>query len=329
MEARGAPVSPAGFTVEGRLFSLPSFRRGFDAAFSHGPSYEPIPPGRRFDAGHIRGYYMDFRAKTLAGAAPAALLPAALAQLGLGWWERALEGEEGARAEVDRVCALLLERAVGAGDELRWIYEVEVPKYGLAPPFASALAQGQIASLFVRAGLGGDASLLAAARRAVRPLLAERTSDLVTITAAGPVLEEVPTAPRSHVLNGWISALWGLRDVALALDDAAVWKRHDESLGALQTLLPLYDTGWWTKYSLYPFDEGDLAKPIYHRFHADQLEVLSRLTNSPEFAVAAERWRGYDTRRGRAWAVAVKARFVARLAWGRVAVGGDPVEAVR
>lgn len=55
----------------------------------------------------------------------------------------------------------------------------------------------------------------------------------------------------------------------------------------------------------------DLAKPIYHRFHATPAEVMARLTGHPEFVAAAERWRRHDTAGHRVLALAQKAAFVA------------------
>ena len=128
-----------------------------------------------------------------------------------------------------------------------------VPKYGIVAPFASALAQGQIASLFVRAyGSTQEPAYAVTARRAIEPLLSRRTTDLVSITSAGPILEEIPTHPRSHVLNGWISALWGILDVGLGLEDDHAGETYVRGIACLESLLDRYDTGWWTKYSLFP-----------------------------------------------------------------------------
>lgn len=274
------------------------------AALSWGPGYEPQPLGTRFGTDHVRGYYLDLSAKTTASTAdaPERLVPAGLAQLALGWWERSLGGEERAVAAFDSACELLLDRAVSQGDALVWPYDVAVPKYGLQPPWFSAMAQGQIASVLVRAGAAE------AALAALRPLL-ERSEPFVVEREAGPVLEEAPTRPPSCVLNGWIYALWGVRDVAVGLGSAEAGRLFDESLQALLATLHEYDTGWWSRYSLWA-DGRDLAKPFYHRIHVAQLEALHALTGIPELAAVARRWRGYDTRTGAARAVLAKSREV-------------------
>ena len=82
--------------------------------------------------------------------------------------------------------------------------------------------------------------------------------------------------------------------------EAPTWLRHT---------LEDYDTGWWSRYSLWA--EGrDLAKPFYHRIHVAQLEALHALTGIAEFGAVAARWRGYDTRAAAARAVFEKGREV-------------------
>ncbi len=133
------------------------------------------------------------------------------------------------------------------------------------------------------------ASLASGAARTLQP-----PSPLVSTTSAGPVLEEAPSSPPSHILNGWIFALWGLR----------IWpwaRRRSQPRGCtgepvrLRETLPRYDVGWWSRYSLFPHAFTDLAKPFYHRLHADQLEVLGSSRRHPGFhRPGAVGWRSYD-----------------------------------
>jgi hypothetical protein len=284
-----------------------------NSAFSRGASYEKIGLGRAFSAEAVEGYYLDYAAKTrAAGAAtPERLSSIGIIQLALGWWEGSLGAPGPAADEFLHACALAAARAESHGDVLLWPLGVAVPKFGLRPPWHSALLQGQAASIFVRAHrLTGEERWAAAARAALLPLL-EPTGELVTATAYGPILEEAPSVPASHILNGWISALWGVWDVAIALDDERARAVFEASIAALRAYLPAYDTGWWTRYCLYPHVVEDLAKPIYQRIHADQVDVLHRLTGIDEFKEAAARWRAYDHPAAVAAAVAQKALFVA------------------
>jgi hypothetical protein len=287
--------------------------RAVNSVFSRGSGYEPTPIGHAFDDASVRGYYIDFRAKTTAPSAHQLdILPATpLIQLALGWWERHLAQDESALEQFIRLCGIIEERGEPAGAELRWPIRVRVAKYGLAPPWCSALSQGQAASVFVRAHLAtNDERYASLATQAIRPLLADRESDLVTQTEMGPLLEEAPSEPRSHILNGWISALWGLWDVHQGLGDERACRVFRSSLDCLKAHLPAYDTGWWTLYSLYPHPLRDLAKPIYHRVHIVQLDVLHSLTGDEALRTTAARWRTYDRPVNRSRAIAQKTAFV-------------------
>jgi heparosan-N-sulfate-glucuronate 5-epimerase len=288
--------------------------RHWNSAFSRGLGYEVTPPGLFIEDNEVRGYFIDFRSKTVSGFArsPDTQLPATIAQLALGWWERYLGREPAARTQFHEACGFLRETAVREGDCALWFHSSINPKYEVKPPWISALAQGQAASVFVRsyhlAGSSEDAELAVAA---VQPLLQRGCWSVVADTEYGPALEEAPSHRPSLILNGWIYALWGLRDVAVGLRH----READEMLGAssecLRRMLPRYDVGWWTRYSLYPHLLPDLAKPFYHRLHVWQAEIMYRLTGEEEFGVAAARWLRYD--RAARWArlIPQKAAFVA------------------
>jgi heparosan-N-sulfate-glucuronate 5-epimerase len=291
-----------------------SLARHVRSALSHGVGYEDTPTNPSFDTQAIAGYYLDFSAKTTAPAAaePGSLLPAALAQLALGWWELGLRGTDDAHARFVEVCDLLEATSTRAEGTALWLYRVPVRKYEINSEWASALAQGQAASVFVRAHVAGrDERHAELARAAVAPLLERGATSLVSRLPEGLVLEECPTQPPSAILNGWIYAAWGLRDVAFGLgsDDARV--AYEAAIAGIRAALPRYDVGWWSRYSLYPHRLPDLAKVFYHRLHVAQLEMLERLAGDGAFGSVAERWRSYDTRWHRARLVSQKALFVA------------------
>lgn len=290
----------------------PSAERALNAALTRGHGYEPIPMGTAFDERSVRGYYIDFRSKTRSPTAERLdVLPAIqLIQLTLGWWERHVAGEPAAAGRFMDLCELVIRRAEHAGDELRWPIRAEVPKYRLAPGWCSALSQSQGASVLVRAYLHTrDDRYADLAARAVRPLTSSTASDLVTQTSAGPILEEAPSVPPSHILNGWMAALWGLWDVHVGLGAEREGATFQASLACLVAHLDSYDTGWWTLYSLHPHAVEDLAKPFYQRLHVDQLEVLHRLSGRDVLAETARRWRAYDVPSHRALAVGQKLVF--------------------
>jgi hypothetical protein len=264
------------------------------SALSLGAGYERTPVGSEFERDAVRGYFIDFTAKTTSStaAAPETLNPAGLAQLGLGWWERSLRGEAAAADEFLGVCGALELAAVAERGALWWPSRLNDDKY-VPLSLYSALPQAQVVSVFIRASiLTGDERWNRLVLEALPPLLPSNGSELVYETDDGPVLEEVASDPPSHILNGWIYALWGLWEAKIALGHDGAGDTFDASLGCLRRMLGLYDTGWWTRY-------------------IDQADVLHRLYGHAEFGEAAGRWRAYDTAVGRLRAIGQKAAFVA------------------
>ena len=285
--------------------------RAVAAALSRGYGYEPHEAGTRYDTG---GYYIDYRPKIASHLAhPEFALGAAdTAQLALGWHERALLGDASAADEFIRLAGDLARSGEAASDALVWPYSVALPKYAAPIPWYSAMAQGQIASVFIRAFQHqADDRWADLARRALAHVLAPGPQGFLSETPDGLVLEEVcPTAAPSHILNGWIFALWGVRDVALGLGDDDANRVLAATTDCLVRTLPRYDTGRWSRYSLYPHPRTDLAKPFYHRLHITQLGVMHALTGIAEFSKVAQRWRSYDTRPAALVAIASKVPFV-------------------
>jgi heparosan-N-sulfate-glucuronate 5-epimerase len=298
--AAGAAVLPVHFA-----------HRVYGVVTSRGPGYEAQPPGRFFERDSVRGYYLDYRLKTEAKAAahPQTLLPVTLAQLALGWSERALDGEQSAWRQFARIADILLHKAERENDWLLWPYHDVVRKYGLRGRWYDGMTQGQAASVFLRAFTQtGDPRYEEAARGAIEPLLA-MDSRFVCMTSDGPVLEEGGMMPPAHILNGWVFSIWGVWDVRNDLGDARAQSLLDATIACLRINLPRYDVGWWTRYSLFPHLLPDLAKPFYHRIHIDQMDVMHRLTGFAEFEAAAERWRSYETAAHRTLALAQKLPF--------------------
>jgi heparosan-N-sulfate-glucuronate 5-epimerase len=168
--------------------------------------------------------------------------------------------------------------------------------FPLEAPWYSSLAQGEGVSLLVRAAqLLGRLQLYELADRLAEPLL-EAESPLVELSPEGPVLQEYPTDPPAHVLNGWITALFGLSDLARAPRQqtatarraAAAFEAGTETLAAR---LHLYRTPFrWSLYDLYPHPLPNVASLSYHRLHVVQLRALHSLAAIDTFAETAEEW---------------------------------------
>jgi heparosan-N-sulfate-glucuronate 5-epimerase len=270
------------------------------------------------------GYYNDLRDKAGDHESPRVALaalkamtadrrlayPISIAQLGLGAWQLAPSDSRWLEL-VEAVSDWVVNELDSEG---RISIRFALPHtYRLEPPWYSAMAQGEAASLLLRAALSLDRPELAqAAERAVAPLLSPASS-LVVETEEGPVLQEYPTEPPAHVLNGWINGLWGLYDVANARGKLAEDARdaYDRGLDALAARLPLYNTGWnWSRYDLFPHQIVHVTSPFYHRLHVEQLRAMHDLDPRPVFAETADRWEsGVENPLARTHAVARKVAF--------------------
>lgn len=276
-------------------------RGGLGAVFSQGPGYEPQPPGSFATFDEVSGYYVDLRQKAIAPLRPRRTArgevappgPTALAQRALGLYDRYLAGQDDTpRAFLDSIDALLACATRSDGFPL-WYYSVAVPKYARTAPWLSCMAQGQAASALTRAFLlTGDQQLAEDAERAALAVAHFGAQQgLLVPTHAGPIPQECPSDPPSHILNGWIYFLWGLSDVARALKSSEAMSLFDRCTEALRLRIKEYDLGWWSRYSLYPPASPDLAKPFYHRIHVVQMQMMYRMTHLQEFNDVSVSWR--------------------------------------
>ena len=272
----------------------------------------PTAAGPAIAPGAVRGYYIDLRPKAAAaGWPPAWLSPGSLwvnvAQWGLGSFERHLAGEEGPWLEWARAVAdpLVAHQDGDGGWSHRDAYKHTFP---LAAGWRSAMAQGEGASLLVRIGNEtGDERYLDAARHAVRAFPEARLGD-------GRLPEEYPTAPPSFVLNGAIFAIWGLYDVWLGAADEDAGERFRERVDTLAANVHRWDTGWWSRYDLFPHPVANVASPSYHRLHVLQLRALHLLDPRPELERTAARCESYaEGPWGRRRALAQKVAFRAAV----------------
>ena len=237
--------------------------------------------------------------------------PIAVAQYGLArfnaWASNGADADRRAWiAAVDWLCRELRPNRFGVPV---WMHDFDWPyKQVLRAPWYSGLAQGNGLSALVRAGRAtGGARYRATADRAFEALRRDVSSGGVLVTDEhGDVwIEEYIVDRPSHILNGFIWALWGVRDYAdwTGSDDAeALWHR---CVATLLRRLNEFDTGWWSLYEARDNGLEMLASRYYHALHATQLRVMYRLTGQREFdryAARFDRYLASGTNRARAFA---------------------------
>lgn len=253
---------------------------------------------------------------------PGSYQPTSIAQYALAQWNAYLAtGQATHRGAFMRQANWLVEHqtilpsGIGA-----WPIDYAMPEYGAAPGWMSALTQGNVISVCLRAyRLTQEQAYLDCARRAVRSFqcdvldggVATRTGD------GGLFFEEMAVYPASHILNGFILALFGLYDYVAETHDSAVGTLIDQSLRTLHTMLAEYDTGYWSRYDLH---HKYFAPRFYHALHVSLLQALAAYSGCAHCADLAARWAGYERRitcRARYVAASCLDRYGARV-WKRV-----------
>ena len=225
--------------------------------------------------------------------------PIAIAQWGLGnWncWRRTADADRHARwtLAADWLVENLSPNAHGLPvwkHHFDWEY-----RDTLRAGWYSALSQGQGLSLLCRAhAASGDERYLEAARAAfgAMTVATDEGGVLVRDGSDGAWLEEAVVDPPTHILNGFLWAIWGVRDYAVASHARAAWALLRACDRTLRRNLPAFDCGFWSLYEQSGTRLPMLASPFYHRLHVNQLTITARLLDQPELADWAERWRGY------------------------------------
>ena len=171
----------------------------------------------------------------------------------------------------------------------------------LKSPWYSGLAQGQGVSLLLRAYAHGlDERHQRAAEQAFVALTLPISEGGVLFEDDRENLwiEEYLVDPPTHILNGFMWALWGVFDFWLAHADVSAKQMFDRGVETLVRNLARFDTGYWSLYEQSGTRLKMLASPFYHRLHVVQLRVMSTLTGDTRFAAVADRWEGYAQHRG-------------------------------
>lgn len=263
-----------------------------------------LPLGGNLEPGQVRGYYIDMRVKAAEPNWPPPWVSETgdlyvdIAQWALGAYERYLSGD----GEV------WLDAALAAGKELvtqqqkggeldgAFWHRFDYPHtFPVAAPWISAMAQGEAASVLVRLYLETKNEEFAdAALRALGPVDVAQSEGGAQGRLDGEAFpEEYPTNPASLVLNGSMFALWGYYDVGTGLQESSVLETWNTRIDTLAANLHRWDTGFWSRYDLYPHVMKNVASSFYHTLHISQLEAMSTLVPHPEFPATRARFAAY------------------------------------
>ncbi len=221
--------------------------------------------------------------------------PCPIAQGAIGYYDLWLENGDSAHLEQFRKQVNWLEEnGVRHGDALLYPFPFPIPAFSSDKDWVSGMYQGHILSAFVRA-----AELL---KKGSYADMANKVYSSFAIPLGEPYgfrnedkfglwFEEAPIMPPNHILNGYIFAIWGIRDFYIhsgADDVRDVWNK---CVKTLVNALPEYDSGFWSYYNM----EKKIASYNYHRnVHIPQLRAMYRLTGQENFRKTAGRWEKYS-----------------------------------
>lgn len=181
---------------------------------------------------------------------------------------------EGARALV----AALEARAIPvSGGSAVWEYRFDFGN--VRAPWTSGMAQAVLAQALARAG---DTGLAARAFRAIPGALDRELP-------AGPWIRLYSTSTLL-VLNAQLQSAISIGDYAELTGNAAAAGYASRMLAAGKAMLPRFDTGHWSRYSLR--EESDLH---YQDFVIGLLKSLGKRTGDPAWTDEAQRFALYET----------------------------------
>ena len=221
-----------------------------------------------------------------------------IAQYGFIKHAKWLESKDPNELKVLMACIDRLEKMKATdGVQAIWRHNYREDKYDIDAPWPSAMAQGEIISLYLRVyQINNDASLLETAIQAFNFLKVDIKDGGTRFTDSNGFvwLEEYPSAPHSFVLNGFIYAIFGIIDLYRVTGDQEVKAEMDVFLNTLLKNVSQFDCGYWSYYDLV---RKELVRFYYQKnVHAPQMEVLHQLTKEPVYDELAKKWRSKANR---------------------------------
>jgi hypothetical protein len=173
----------------------------------------------------------------------------------------------------------LIDRSVVRAGGLAWEYYFRFENG--RPPWISGMAQAVAAQALSRAGsLLSDPTLTSASQRVYKTV-----PSLTRPVQTGPWIR-LYAFNDATVLNAQLQTIVSLQDYATQTGDQAAANLASQLQGATVGLLPRFDTGAWSLYSL-----GGAEAPLdYHKFVVRLLNTLAKRTLDPTLTTYAQRF---------------------------------------
>tara|TARA_S200000501_G_C20866168_1_gene762005 strand:- start:2892 stop:3863 length:972 start_codon:yes stop_codon:yes gene_type:complete len=171
-------------------------------------------------------------------------------------------------------------------------------KKKLLSPWYSGLAQGLGLSVLVRAynELDEDKYLVAHQKAWISMLKKIEEGGVIFIDGKRNYwIEEYILNPPTHIVNGFIWALWGVYDTWLHFKTDDSRELFEKCVRTLEANIERYDNGYWSLYDLSNLSMQNVASPFYHKLHIVQLKILSKISGNIIFEKYAEHWENYQS----------------------------------
>ena len=226
--------------------------------------------------------------------------PVAIAQYGLGHFNRFLEtGNNKNLKEAKAQADWLVENLEKNDKDLPvWKHHFEWQYKKLLPSgWYSGLSQGSGISLLVRVYKEtNEEKYLKAAKNAFISMNTDiKEGGVKFIDNQGNIwIEEYIIHPPTHILNGFLWAIWGLWDLHLVTGENPPKNLFERCIKTLKENLSRYDAGYWSLYDLSKQKMKMLASPFYHKLHIAQLEATHKLTGENIFKRYQKRFQKYQ-----------------------------------
>jgi len=227
--------------------------------------------------------------------------PIAISQFGLGNFNLYKKNKDKKNKELFIACSDWLVSNIRKNKKGVWVwmhnFDFEYKEI-LQSPWYSGLAQGQGISLLVRAYKEtNERKYLDTAEKAYNSFLTTVENGGVTYISENQEkwIEEYITQYNTHILNGFIWAIWGVYDYWLLnpSDKNRLDLFHSFNKTILNNL-DRYDNKFWSFYELSNNKIGMIASHFYHDLHINQLEIMYILTSEKKYLTYSKRWKKYQ-----------------------------------
>jgi hypothetical protein len=187
--------------------------------------------------------------------------------------------------EAKQLADALVARGIPKDGRLLWQYPFPFGRG--APGWRSGMAQAVAAQALARTGQAlDDQSLLDAAGQAYEAI----PGRLVRPLPAGPWIKLYSFDP-APVLNAQLQAVISIGDYAQISGNTGAAGLAAQLQSAAETLLPRFDTGYWSLYSL----NGNEAPLGYHDYVVQLLRRLASRTSDEIWSDFATKFQSYET----------------------------------